>query len=223
MHEGHRSRFSAKVLDGSRLYEHELLEILLYNAYPYRDTNAYAHNLCDKFGGLSGVLTAPVDELTSVESVGENVARYIHILGECLKKSSTGGKYFSIIRCTAQFRRVAAFRAGARGGKLDVFIMDADARNRRICTFDINDAKLLEKVMVNIAASAAYGAYIALYKAEEAVPDCGADGLVPDDVDEKIFGIVYSACNSCGVHVFDYCILRGDEYYSYFLHDKVKP
>ena len=58
MHTGHRSRLTGKIKDGGVVYEHELLEYLLFNACPRRDLNATAHSLIEKFGSISGVLAA---------------------------------------------------------------------------------------------------------------------------------------------------------------------
>ena len=59
------------------LNPHEQLEYLLYFALPYRDTNAIAHKLIDKFHTLSGVLDASKEELMEVEYIGEAVASYL--------------------------------------------------------------------------------------------------------------------------------------------------
>ena len=54
--------------------DHEALELLLYYAIPRRDTNPIAHELMDRFGTLSGVLSAPVELLKQVDGVGESAA-----------------------------------------------------------------------------------------------------------------------------------------------------
>ena len=79
MHEGHRRRLLQKLKNGDNLFEHELLEILLFNAYPRKNVNPVAHALLSRFAGIGEILQASPDELTTVEGVGENVALYKEI------------------------------------------------------------------------------------------------------------------------------------------------
>ncbi len=44
-HYGHRQRIYEKFQRGERLYDHELLEMLLFNAIPQKNTNDLAHRL----------------------------------------------------------------------------------------------------------------------------------------------------------------------------------
>ena len=66
MHEGHRRRMYQKLKNGDNLYEHEVLEMLLFNAYPRKNTNPVAHELLERFPSISAVLSADIDELMSV-------------------------------------------------------------------------------------------------------------------------------------------------------------
>ena len=76
IHDGHRrhmrQRFLANALEG--FAPHEALELLLYYAIPRRDTNAIAHALIERYGSLTAVLSAPVEDLQKVDGIGENAA-----------------------------------------------------------------------------------------------------------------------------------------------------
>ena len=82
MHEGHRQRMMKRLeeAEGS-LEEHELLEILLFNAIPRKNTNELAHRLLERFGGIRGVLRADMKALAEVPGVGESTAAYLRIVG----------------------------------------------------------------------------------------------------------------------------------------------
>lgn len=64
-HSGHRSRMREKYLkSGLDVFApHEVLELLLYYAIPYRNTNEIAKNLLQRFGTLAAVFDAPQDSL----------------------------------------------------------------------------------------------------------------------------------------------------------------
>ena len=68
IHEGHRKRlrqrFDQVGLDG--FSEHEILELILFQVIPRRDTNPLAHELINHFGNLAEVLDASKDELIQV-------------------------------------------------------------------------------------------------------------------------------------------------------------
>ena len=76
IHDGHREYMRRRFLENglSGFADHEALELLLYYAIPRRDTNPIAHELMDRFGTLSGVLSAPVELLKQVDGVGESAA-----------------------------------------------------------------------------------------------------------------------------------------------------
>lgn len=82
IHEGHRQRlkerFQNEGLD--HFQEHEVLELLLFYCIPRRDTNEIAHALLMRFGSMSQVVEAPVEELKKVPGMGENAATFLSML-----------------------------------------------------------------------------------------------------------------------------------------------
>ena len=82
MHDGHRRRLRERFrLEGlERFAPHEVLELLLFYARARGDVNPLAHRLLDTFGSLQGVLEASVDELCTVEGVGEETATLLSLM-----------------------------------------------------------------------------------------------------------------------------------------------
>lgn len=83
MHEGHRIRMLDKLNRGAEvLSDHELLEILLFNALPRVNTNPIAHRLLDQFGSLEGVLGADMGAMTEIEGISRHSAAYLRCIGQ---------------------------------------------------------------------------------------------------------------------------------------------
>lgn len=80
-HKGHRERLRLKVLSDA-CCEHEYLEMFLCYAIPRRNTNDIAHRLLSAFGCLPKVLSAPIEELQTIEGVGETAAVLLKCMGK---------------------------------------------------------------------------------------------------------------------------------------------
>ena len=65
VHSGHRARMRAKlVAHGARIFDtYELLEMLLYNVIPLKDTNPIAKKMLAAAGSLDRLLSLGEDEL----------------------------------------------------------------------------------------------------------------------------------------------------------------
>lgn len=88
IHDGHRERMKNRFLEhGLEGFEdHNVLELLLFYALPRQDVNPLAHRLVEKFGSLSAVFDAPVDELKSTPGIGENTAVFIKLLPQVARR-----------------------------------------------------------------------------------------------------------------------------------------
>ena len=84
LHEGHRKRLKQRFInDGLSTFEdHNILELLLFYSIPRSDTNEIGHKLLKKFGSLSNVFDAPVEELCTIEGIGEHSAVLIKLIPE---------------------------------------------------------------------------------------------------------------------------------------------
>jgi len=69
-HLGHRDRLRARALESGlgSLPDYELLELFLFRSQPQGDVKPIAKALLDRFGSLSGVLAASVEDMRTVKS-----------------------------------------------------------------------------------------------------------------------------------------------------------
>ena len=72
---GHRKRLRERFRNGgpTAVQEYELLEMVLFRPIPRRDVKQLAHELIDRFGDLSDMLSAPRRELTAMKGVSDSV------------------------------------------------------------------------------------------------------------------------------------------------------
>ncbi|MCQ2449792.1 MAG: DNA repair protein RadC, partial [Clostridia bacterium] len=94
LHAGHRARVKQEFL-AHGFHEntppHKILELLLFFCLPQGDTNPLAHELINRFGTLTGVLQAPVEELTQFKGLTENNVVLLKLIlplaQKCLEES----------------------------------------------------------------------------------------------------------------------------------------
>ena len=70
---GHRQRLKNRFVAGGSeaLPDYELLELVLFNAIPRRDTKPVAKRLIERFGSFAEVVNAPPERLKEVKGVGD--------------------------------------------------------------------------------------------------------------------------------------------------------
>lgn len=71
--DGHRARMRNRLLTAGpeAIADYELLEMVLFLALPRRDTKPIAKTLMDRFGSFANAIAAPLNDLRSVEGMGE--------------------------------------------------------------------------------------------------------------------------------------------------------
>ena len=102
IHSGHRKRTKEKYLNslGEDFNDHELLELLLFYAIPRKNTNETAHLLMEKFGSVENIVEASIEDLKTVDGIGDNSAiliktvlafskRYTNNKKNCKKRLNT--------------------------------------------------------------------------------------------------------------------------------------
>jgi DNA repair protein RadC len=87
-HLGHRDRLRERVANGgfAALHDYEALELHLFRTFPRGDVKPLAKALLLRFGSLSGVLSASIEELKQVKGVGEACAMDLKLVHELAQR-----------------------------------------------------------------------------------------------------------------------------------------
>jgi DNA repair protein RadC len=81
-HAGHRERLRDRFMRGGAdaLPDYELLELVLFNAVPRRDTKPLAKELIARFGGFAEVISAPEPRLREIKGVSDRVVTELKLV-----------------------------------------------------------------------------------------------------------------------------------------------
>jgi len=87
IHEKHRERLRTVYKDGGidSMQPHQVLELMLFNVIPRKDTNPIAHRLINTFGSFYAVLDADIADLEKVEGVGSRTAVFIKLFSDVFR------------------------------------------------------------------------------------------------------------------------------------------
>ena len=214
VHDGHRDRLK------SRFAEHGLesfndinaLELLLFYAIPRKDTNVMAHELLDRFGGLSGVFDASLRELTEVPGIGENAALLIKLVPQMMKKCQLSRvNDIRVFRNASDLGRFLVPRFMDERDEL-ALLLCLDSRRCLICceilnrgvvnAVDITVRRMVEIALKNKAAS-----LVLSHNHPEGV-------ALPSREDESFTRKAGEALRLMGLELVDHIIIAGDRYFS---------
>lgn len=88
---GHRQRLRTRAaICFAALPDYELLELLIARSLPRGDVKPIAKALLSRFGGLSAVLGATLDELTKIKGIGPGAALDLKLLQEATLRMGAG-------------------------------------------------------------------------------------------------------------------------------------
>ena len=133
-HIGHRQRLRERFTEsgGAALADYELLELLLFQAIPRRDTKPIAKALMKRFGTYAGVLHAAPAELRRVEGVGDAAVVALKTVAEAATRLAREDVMDEPV-LSSWDRLIAYLRIGMGREKTEQFrILFLDTKNKLI-------------------------------------------------------------------------------------------
>ncbi len=214
MHEGHRQRMLERLASHEdSLQDHELLEILLFNALPRKNTNEIAHTLLNKFGSFSALARADTDALLSVPGVGASTAAYLRcvfLLCERMKREIA--KPLPCVRNYSAFAELLGERfRGLQQEYIALFAMDKDGKILGVETYTSNEhgrAQIEPRVISK---------FFAQYDPKAlAIAHNHIEGNASPSHSDDLFTLrMMEVCEFHGIPLYDHIIIAPDEMYSY--------
>lgn len=212
MHEGHRERMYAKLKNAENLYDHEILEILLFTACPRVNTNPVAHALLERFGSLAQVFSASEEELKKVDGVGERTADFLKVVGFCAERV---GKVEGVahLKNTADCKAFVSMRLKGRTEEfLELYFIDKSGLVKRIFSYTSADRNRVSSDASAILSDIALIKPAAIVAAHNHLNGFAA----PSQNDELFTRQLQLMCDMSGVDLWDHLIYASDgNFYSY--------
>ncbi len=158
IHSGHRKRIKKRYREegGEGFNDHELLELLLFYSIPRKNTNEVAHELYERFGSISRIASADMNELKLVDGVGDNTTVLLNLVMSFAKRIASEGKVESKRLDTLKklVEYANSFVFGATGEHVYLILMDSSLRiidTRLIASGAVDEARPIIKKVLEFA------------------------------------------------------------------------
>ena len=213
IHDGHREkmrrRFQETGLEG--FADHEALELLLYYAIPRRDTNELAHRLLTRYGSLSALLQAPIEDLRRVEGVGESAAVLLKLVPAFVYKAQRSAGQETVLNSTEKAGRyLLSCFAGERNEVIYQLCLDRKGKLlacKRLSEGGSAAAELNIRRLVENALLSSASAVILSHNHPSGI-------ALPSREDYATTQQAQDALRTIGVELLDHIIVAEDDYVS---------
>ncbi|MBF0126031.1 MAG: DNA repair protein RadC [Magnetococcales bacterium] len=215
LHRGHRQRLRRRFLEeGLEGFEdHQVLELLLFNVLPRQDTNALAHLLLRRFGGLSAALEADPSDLAAIPGMGEAAAGFLALIPPVTRRylqnrSAREKPPLNDPARAAQY--VLALTAGRTEEVFYVLCLDLRARllfPALLSRGTVTEAHVHPRQVVEAALR---------HKAVEVIlaHNHPSGTTTPSHADRNLTKILINALTPIGIRLVDHLITAGDRCFS---------
>jgi DNA repair protein RadC len=216
LHTGHRGRLRARFLrEGLDSFEdHQVLELLLFQAIPRSDTNPVAHRLMQRFGGLSKVLEADPKDLAAVDGVGSNAAAFLAMIPQVtrryfLDRIKHSRKPLNTSEAAAEY--LVPLMAGRSEEVFYVICLDSQLKVLYpvlISEGTVKDALVHPRHVVEAAIRHKAASVILAHNHP-------AGTIKPSTHDHRLTRNLVRALGAINIHVVDHVIIAGEQFYSF--------
>ena len=221
LHAGHRSKMLNKFFNNPDAFcDHELLEMLLFNFIPRRNTNDLAHLLINHFGGLKEVFDASPEDIATIRGVGIKTATSVSLLGKVFNKihpTDLGEPKQPWLNLRVYKQFLIDFFARLTTEKFMFICLDDKYRKIAHSFFDDNKksnvSAEIPSVMWAIARNNPTFAIIA--------HNHTSGSALPSEQDDKATAQLTMICSLHNVKLLDHVIVSNNDVFSYRLENRL--
>ena len=211
---GHRQRLRKKFLSGGldSFLPHEILELLLTYSIPRKDTKKLAWALLKKFGSLSDVLDAKVEDLIKVEGLGASSAVLLKLTRNLMRTYSLE-KIKSRKEISTPAHLVEYCKASLHGRQDEAFeVVYLTIRNtvidvERLCHGNLDRAKITPRKILEKAFEHNAAGLIFIHNHPSGEP-------TPSNEDHDLTEALTRVATPLGIAILDHIIVGRGKFYS---------
>ncbi len=214
IHEGHRQRLRERFLkQGLDDFEaHNVLELLLFYAIPMKDTNELAHRLLQRFGSISAVFDADIDDLCQVDGVGRNTAVLLKMIPGLTRRYLEDSDKEPVILSSVE--QIGSFLLPKFVGRTKEMVYLLCLNNKGgiayadfVMSGTVNAAPMYSREIVEAALRSKAVSAILAHNHPKGI-------AVPSNADMAATKMVYDALASVKIRLLDHFIFAGTDYVS---------
>lgn len=213
---GHRQRVRERYLKEGNFdsfQEYEVLEMMLYYAYPQRDTKPVAKRLISLYGSLSAVLNTEPQRLMMEAKLTENVAVFLSMFVPVMRKHTTS--YYAKGTKVGDFKSAYNILSGLMSAQKyeSLYLLSLDIDKKLISSDRIKDGvgdevqfsceEVFKRAVLNDAKYAIIG------------HNHPAGINEPSEADVLITRKLIEGLSAVGVRLLDHIIICGFNYFSF--------
>lgn len=214
IHEGHRKRLKKRFIESGldNFADHEVLELLLFYAMPYQDTNTIAHELTERFGSLSNVMETSLEKLTEIKGVGEHTAMLIKLIPQLSRRYMISKASVGDILSTADQagKYTVPLFVGQRDEVVYQICLDIKCKVlncRKMFEGSVNSAQVSIRKIVETALQYNAASVIIAHNHTSGI-------AIPSEEDEITTQRIRAALNAVGITLADHLVVADDDFVS---------
>lgn len=214
LHEGHRQRLKERFIkNGLGSFEdHNILELLLFFSVPRNDTNEIGHRLLQRFGSISNVFDAPVEELCKVDGIGMHSATLIKLIPElCSIYNVDKTENIEIVSSTNAAGKFFVPRfMGKNDEEVHILLLDDKKKiikSEIVSKGTVNASAVSIRKIVSLAVNSNATAVILAHNHPGGV-------ALPSSNDIVVTRRIYNALKLMEINLCDHIIVAGDDFVS---------
>ncbi|MBO5772711.1 MAG: RadC family protein [Clostridia bacterium] len=220
VHKGHRERMRQRYLEqGLKGFsDHEVLEMLLFQFLPYKNTNEIAHELINEFGSLASVLDADRDSLVKIKGISQTTATNIALFKDVyLRYNASKTDKESIKSVTDAIKYARNVLAQYPYEQFCAIFLSSDNKilaKREYCDKDVQKVLVTPKQIAQTALNTQATAVIVIHTHPNGVAK-------PSEADVSFTSKLVQTLQALEVNLLEHLILNNDQLYSFRLSGKL--